>query len=98
MKRAPLLSQGDIDERLANLTHWRQEGPCIAREFTFASFKEAIDFVNQVAEAAEDMDHHPDFNISYKRVTLSITTHSEGGLTRRDFRLAEKIDALPGSS
>lgn len=94
MKRAPLLSQEDIDQRLADLTHWHQEGRRIAREFTFASFKEAIDFVNQVAEAAEEMDHHPDFDISYKRVILSNTTHSEGGLTRRDFRLAEKIDQL----
>ena len=94
MKRAPLLSQEDIDERLAKHPHWCQEDRCIARDFTFASFKEAISFVDLVAEAAEEMDHHPDFKISYKRVTLSITTHSEGGLTRRDFRLVEKIDQL----
>ena len=51
-------------------------------------------FVNRVADAAEDIDHHPDIAISYDRVTMSITTHSAGGLTRRDFRLAGKIDGL----
>lgn len=94
MRRAPLLSQEEIHAGLAGLSGWRQEGRCILRELAFDSFKEAIDFVNRVAGVAEEIDHHPGFTISYRRVTLSITTHSEGGLTRRDFRLAGRIDEL----
>ena len=64
------------------------------RDFTFASFKDSMSFANRVAEAAEEIDHHPDISIGYTRVTMSITTHSAKGLTRRDFRLAHRIDAL----
>ena len=90
----PLLSQQEIEEKLRALDGWRQEDRRIARDFSFPSFKEAMAFANRVAEVAEDIDHHPDFAISYTHVSLSITTHSEGGLTRRDFRLAGRIDAL----
>ena len=90
----PLLSQEEIDNRLNSLDGWRQEGRCILRDFTFPSFKEAISFVNRVADVAEEIDHHPDIAINYTRVSLSITTHSEGALTRRDFRLAGRIDSL----
>ena len=90
----PLLSQQEIDVRLKDVEGWRQENRHIARDFAFPSFKEAVAFVNRVAEVAEQIDHHPDITVSYTRVTLSVTTHSEGGLTRRDFRLAAKIDAL----
>lgn len=64
------------------------------RRFRFPSFKEAITFVNQVAELAEEANHHPDILINYNRVTLTLTTHDEGGLTRRDFALATKINQL----
>ncbi len=90
----PLLTQEEIDERLQPLAGWRQEDRRITKDFSFSSFKEAMSFVNRVADVAEEIDHHPDFAISYTRVFLSITTHSEGGLTRRDFRLAGRIDAL----
>ena len=90
----PLLSQEEIGDRLQQLNGWRQVGRCILRDFTFPSFKEAMSFVNQVAEEAEGINHHPDITINYTRVALSITTHSEGGLTRRDFRLAGIIDGL----
>jgi len=90
----PLLSQEEIDSRLNGLDGWRQEGRYIVRAFSFPSFKEAIAFVNRVAEVAEEIDHHPDITINYTRVTFSITTHSAGGLTRRDFRLAGRIDGL----
>ena len=90
----PLLDQEEIDDRLKQLEGWRQEGRRIRRDFSLPSFKEAMAFVNCVADAAEDIDHHPDIAISYDRVTMSITTHSAGGLTRRDFRLAGKIDGL----
>ena len=90
----PLLSQEEIQERLKGVEGWRQEGRCIARKFAFGSFKDAVAFVNRVAEVAEEIDHHPDITINYTRVGLSIITHSEGGLTRRDFRLAGRIDGL----
>ena len=90
----PLLTQEQIDDRLQQLNGWRQEGRCIVQDFTFPSFKESMSFVNQVAEVAEEINHHPDMTINYTRVALSITTHSEGGLTRRDFRLAGRIDGL----
>jgi 4a-hydroxytetrahydrobiopterin dehydratase len=89
-----LLSQEEIDDRLAGLNGWRQEGRRILRDYAFPSFREAMAFVNRVAEVADEIDHHPDITISYTSVRLSITTHSEGGLTRRDFRLAGRIDGL----
>ena len=89
-----LLSQEEIDERLKGLPGWRREDRRILKDYTLPSFKAAMDLVNRVAAVAEEMDHHPDIAINYDRVTLSITTHSEGGLTRRDFRLAGKIDGL----
>jgi 4a-hydroxytetrahydrobiopterin dehydratase len=60
----------------------------------FNDFLEAMQFVNQVARSAEGMNHHPDISIHYNKVRLSLTTHDEGGLTERDFRLARKIDRL----
>ena len=90
----PLLSQEQIDARLQQLDGWVQAGVYITRDYTFPSFAGSIAFVNRVAEAAESMDHHPDITINYTRVSLSITTHSEGGLTRRDFTLASRIDRL----
>ena len=90
----PLLTQEEIEERLQFLDRWRQEDRRIARDFSFPTFKEAMAFANRVADVAEEIDHHPDFTISYTRVSLSITTYSEGGLTRRDFRLAGRIDGL----
>ena len=93
----PLLSQEEIENRLQQVERWRQEGPRILRDFTFPSFRDAIAFVNKIAELAEEIDHHPDISINYTRVTLSITTHVAGGLTRRDFRLASGVDQIVGA-
>ena len=90
----PLLPQEEIDKRLKEVNGWRQDGRYIVREFSFSSFKDNVAFVNRVVEVAEEIDHHPDIAINYTHLTLSITTHSEGGLTRRDFRLASRIDEL----
>ena len=90
----PLLSQEEIETRLKQVEGWRQEGLAISRDFLFSSFVDAVAFVNRVAEVAEEADHHPNMTIDYKRVSLSITTWASGGLTRRDFRLAGKIDGL----
>ena len=83
---------------MAELPGWSQSGHYITRDFNFPTFKEAISFVNQVAKVAEEIDHHPDMVINYTRVNLSITTYSEGGLTRRDFTLARSINDLDFSS
>ena len=90
----PLLSQEEIEARLNEVEGWRQDGRAICRDLIFPSFVEAVAFVNRVAEVAEESDHHPNIAIDYKRVSLSITTWASGGLTRRDFRLAGKIDGL----
>ena len=75
-------------------TDWPEVDGALERELTFASFAEAIAFVNRVAELADAENHHPDIAISYRRVTLRWTTHSEGGITDRDRELAARSDAL----
>jgi 4a-hydroxytetrahydrobiopterin dehydratase len=74
---------------------WNKETEKITKEFTFKNFNEALGFVNKVGELAEGMDHHPDILIhSYKKVTISLTTHSEGRITDKDHQLASKIDEI----
>jgi 4a-hydroxytetrahydrobiopterin dehydratase len=70
---------------------WERTGNAIRRTWSFADFEGSIAFVNRVAALAEEMDHHPDIDIRYARVTLALSTHDAGGLTTRDFALAEKI-------
>lgn len=70
------------------LTGWRLDGDGIKKEYQFLSFPQAIKFVNKVAEISEQADHHPDILISFRKVTLSLSTHDEGGITQKDFGLA----------
>lgn len=72
---------------------WRRDGDWLEKTSTFKDFREAMAFVNRVAELAEERNHHPDISISWNRVTLRLTTHDRGGLTERDFDLAQAIDA-----
>ena len=88
------LSDEEIEERLAGLDGWEREGDAIERTFELRDFKGSVDFVNRLTPAAEEMNHHPDLEISWNKVTVSLSTHSEGGLTANDFELAGKIDAL----
>ena len=81
-------------EALDRLNDWREDGGTISRTFHFRDFARAIDFVNAVAEMAEDVNHHPDIDIRYNKVTISLTTHSAGGLTRNDIELGAGIDNL----
>ena len=90
-----LLTETEIERRLAKLHDWQRDGQRIRRTFELASFPSAIAFVNRVAGLAEEADHHPDIDIRYRRVTLTLSTHSAGGLTAKDTELAGKIDALP---
>lgn len=80
-----------IEERLARLPGWERTGNAIRRTWTFPDFKGSMAFVNRVAGLAEEMDHHPDIDVRYSRVSLMLSTHDAGGLTARDFALAEKI-------
>jgi 4a-hydroxytetrahydrobiopterin dehydratase len=89
-----LLSDGEIGERLEGLPGWARDGDAIARTFELSDFKGSVDFVNRLTPVAEEMNHHPDLEISWSKVTVRISTHSEGGLTANDFELAAKIDPL----
>lgn len=91
----PLLSKKDINRKLQPLTHWELTDNQITRNYVHLNWVEAIRFVSEVAELAEDLDHHPDILIhSWNNVAVTLSTHSEGGLTDKDFRLAEKIEDL----
>jgi 4a-hydroxytetrahydrobiopterin dehydratase len=87
------LSDQDARTRLAALTGWALDGDRLRKRYTLESFNAAIAFVNRVAALAEAADHHPDILIEYRHVTLTLTTHDEGGLSARDFSLAARIDA-----
>ena len=88
------LSRDEIHEKLKGAPHWSLAGKSIQRKFTFQSFIPAMEFVNRVASAAEKVGHHPDMTINYNQVTMALSTHSEGGVTQKDFDLAEEIDRL----
>jgi len=89
-----LLDGEEITQRLEG-SEWRHEGDEIVRDFKLDDFAGALAFVNQVAEAAEEANHHPDILLhGWSKVRLSITNHSQGGLTEADFKLAETIDGL----
>lgn len=85
----------EIEARLAGLNGWERRGDAIARAFDRGDFVGAVAFVDSLVAPAEEMGHHPDLEISWSTVTVTISTHSEGGLTAADFELAAKIDALP---
>ena len=88
------LDDQEIEERLSGLDAWERKGDAIGRTFELDDFKGSVDFVNRLTPEAEDMNHHPDLEISWNKVTVTITTHSEGGLTANDFELAGRIDRL----
>jgi len=87
------LSDSEIAEFLGRLPGWERYETAIRRTFVFADFASAMAFVNRVGELAEGMNHHPDIDIRYSEVTLTLSTHDAGGLTGRDFALAGKIEA-----
>jgi len=88
------LSSDEATQRLQRLNGWTLDGDAIRKQFTFKDFAEAIAFVNRLAPKADAADHHPDILINYKRVTLTYSTHSEGGLTEKDFAGAAEADRL----
>ncbi len=88
------LSAQDIEGRLSSLPGWSSKGDALARQFTFKGFPDAIAFVTRLAFDAEAADHHPDLQVSYKRVTVTWTTHDQGGITEKDFEGAQKADQI----
>ena len=89
-----LLDDGAIDSGLAELSGWERDGDAIAKTFKNEDFVGSVELVKRIVEPAEEMGHHPDLSISWNEVRVSISTHSEGGLTDNDFELAKRIDAL----
>ena len=88
------LSKEEIRETLKKMPEWSLRGNAIHKKFTFKSFMPAIAFVNRIAEAAEQANHHPDITINYSQVGISLSTHSESGVTGKDFQLAAAIDKI----
>ncbi len=88
------ISREDARARVQKLPGWDLEGNAITRQFTFAGFPDAVSFVVRLGFAAEAADHHPDFLVNFKRVTVTYTTHSDGGLTDKDFDGAATAAAL----
>lgn len=88
------LSETEISQRLRNLPNWTREGKTIKYTREFKNFVEAVSFVNCLISPSENAGHHPDIAIAYNRVTIGLTTHDAGGLTKQDFDLAETISKL----
>ncbi|MFP5207437.1 MAG: 4a-hydroxytetrahydrobiopterin dehydratase [Acidobacteriota bacterium] len=88
------LSTEAAQERLGRLKGWRLEDGKLVKTFEFKHFRESLAFVNRLGSAAEEAGHHPDIDIRYSRVTLTLSTHDAGGLTAKDFDLAAKAEKL----
>jgi 4a-hydroxytetrahydrobiopterin dehydratase len=86
------LGDGEIADRLKSLSGWQYKDNAISKLYRFKQFMDGIRFIDRVAEMAEAADHHPDILVNYTRVTFACTTHSEGGVTVKDFALSEKIE------
>jgi 4a-hydroxytetrahydrobiopterin dehydratase len=88
------LKAAEIKAALKSVPGWKKGGPAITRTFQFKDFPAAIKFVNAVASLAEKAWHHPDIDIRWNKVTITLTTHDAGGLTEKDFALAKRFDRL----
>ena len=87
-----ILSDQEVEQQLKNISEWTVEGRAIRKQYTFSDFPAAVAFVQRLVPDAEAADHHPDIMINYRRVTLIYSTHSEGGLTQKDFNGAAMAD------
>ena len=88
------LTEQEIQNKMKEIPNWRLEDDSIVRNWSFNDFSEAMDFINQIARLAEDHDHHPELFNVYNKVSLKFSTHDAGGLTNRDFKIAQDIDKL----
>jgi 4a-hydroxytetrahydrobiopterin dehydratase len=90
----PVLTDAEIDDRLSRYEGWERRGDAIRKVFKFDDFRGSIDFITRITPVAEEMNHHPDLAVSWNSVTVSLSTHSQGGVTDSDFELASEIDDL----
>jgi 4a-hydroxytetrahydrobiopterin dehydratase len=88
----PKLAEAEITEKVKSLSGWQYKDNAISKLYRFKEFMEGIRFIDRVAEMAEAADHHPDIHVNYTRVTFTCTTHSDGGVTAKDFALADQIE------
>jgi len=95
---AAVLSEAEIAEALASLPGWSRGDNAIVAHYSFRDFNDALVFVNSVAQAAEQMNHHPDIDIRYNKVKMLLTSHDSGGVTRRDTRMAKMISEIAAQS
>jgi 4a-hydroxytetrahydrobiopterin dehydratase len=93
----PRLSDDEVTSRLGELEGWERQGDAIVKSYKCNDFVGSVKLVDALTPVAEEMNHHPDLEISWDTVTVSITTHAQGGLTENDFELAGKIDSLGGT-
>jgi 4a-hydroxytetrahydrobiopterin dehydratase len=91
-----ILSDSELREALGRLVGWQRQGIAIERTFQFSDFAAAMQFVNRVADAAEQANHHPDIDIRYNKVVMTLVSHDSGGVTKRDVRMAERINQIAG--
>jgi 4a-hydroxytetrahydrobiopterin dehydratase len=96
MPGAPKLSDIEIQRELGTLAGWTRKGESLTKVFAFATFMAGIGFVDRVALAAEKMDHHPDLDIRYTKIGVTLSTHSAGGITGNDIALAREMEKLAG--
>jgi len=88
------LSKVEIQQKLKEMQGWSHMGKSLHKKYTLKSFMPAINLVNKIAAVAEKEQHHPDITINYNILAISLSTHSEGGVTQKDFDLARQIDQL----
>jgi 4a-hydroxytetrahydrobiopterin dehydratase len=88
----PKLNPDEITAKLRTLPGWELKGDAIVKQYTFKEFMDGIRFINRIAEIAEQMDHHPDMTVNYRRITFTLSTHDQGGITEKDFKLANAIE------
>lgn len=91
-----VLTDLEIQNALGSLSGWKKNGTAIQRIFEFPDFKAAMQFVNKIADVAEQANHHPDIDVRYNKVTMSLVSHDSGGVTSRDVRMAGKISQIAG--
>ncbi len=91
-----VLDDAEIERRLNGLSGWSRDGDAIVKRYEFPNFAEAIAFVSRIVARAESLNHHPDFAIHYRVVTLSLSTHSAGGITEKDMAAAAEFDEALG--
>ena len=93
-KIMPAMTSEKIILRLKTVPDWSERAKTIGRTFKFEGFSKSIDFVSRIARKAQKINHHPDIDIRFDQVTLTLTTHDEGGITEKDFSLARQCDEV----